>query len=104
MIGRLLDAIDDPGAAAALLRAVETPELSARLTHVSQEAGVLPEDLLAGILRAFLDGASDDQWVQLVGIMGRAQDPGLAALRSIVATALAGSGAPASASSGERHP
>jgi hypothetical protein len=35
-----------------------------------------------------LETASDDHWLQLVGIMNRAPDPGLAAVRAIPARAL----------------
>ncbi|WP_281004751.1 hypothetical protein [Mesorhizobium hawassense] len=35
-----------------------------------------------------MDTASDDLWTQLIGIMNRAQDPGLAAMRAILDKAL----------------
>ena len=45
-------------------------------------------ELLAGAVRDFLDTADDEVWTQLVGIMTRAEDPGIAALRAVVARAL----------------
>ena len=39
---------------------------------------------MAGIVKSFLDQADDDAWLQLVGIMGRSEDPGLAALGAIL--------------------
>jgi hypothetical protein len=38
-------------------------------------------------VRSFVETASDDLWTQLVGIMNRAEDPGLAAMRAILVKA-----------------
>jgi hypothetical protein len=43
---------------------------------------------MASTVHGFLDTASDDHWLQLVGIMNRARDPGLAAIRAILDKAL----------------
>ena len=45
------------------------------------------EQLVASAVRSFLDTASDDLWTQLIGIMNRAEDPGLAAMRAILTKA-----------------
>ena len=43
---------------------------------------------MASALRYFMETASEDYWVQLIGIMSRAEDPGLAAIRAILTKAL----------------
>ncbi len=88
MPGRLIDALDDPDVALHLLAALEQPALSARLAAAAEEAGRSAADIVASAVRGFLDTASDDHWLQLVGIMNRARDPGLAAVRAILDKAL----------------
>jgi hypothetical protein len=88
MLGRLVDSLDDPKVAQGLLDALGDPALSERLAAAAQTAGRPAADVMSATVRGFLDNASDDHWVQLVGIMSRAEDPGLAALRAILASAL----------------
>jgi len=86
MLGRILDRLDEPETAAALLRALDDASLADRLaTHRPGEA---PEHALASVVRGFLETASDDHWVQMIGIMICAADPTTAVLRAILAQAL----------------
>jgi hypothetical protein len=88
MLGRLIDSLDDPKVALGLVAALEQPSLSARLASAADAAGRPAADIAASAVRGFLDSASDDHWLQLVGIMSRARDPGLAAVRAILDKAL----------------
>ena len=88
MLGKLIDSLDDPKVALGLVAAVNEPSLHARLGVAADTACRPPADVVASTVRGFLDSASDDDWVQLVGIMNRAEDPGLAALRAILEKAL----------------
>lgn len=88
MLGRLLDSLDDPKVALALVAALDDPLLSKRLATAADATGRSPADVLASTVRGFLDTASDDHWLQLVGIMNRAPDPGFAAMRAILEKAL----------------
>ena len=54
--------------------------------------GQTPSAYLAVSVRIFVDTASDDAWLQLVGIMNRAADPSLAAMRAIVEAVLPAEG------------
>lgn len=87
MLGRLISSLDDPKVAASLVAAMDDPGLLGRLTAAAKAAGQPEATLVASAARSFIDTASDDHWTQLVGIMNRAEDPGLAALRAILTKA-----------------
>lgn len=88
MLGKLIDSLDDPVVAMNLVAALADPELEARLANAAEAEGRPTADVVATIVRNFLNAASDDHWVQLIGIMNRAKDPALAALRAILASEL----------------
>ncbi|NLH83626.1 MAG: hypothetical protein GX458_22690 [Phyllobacteriaceae bacterium] len=89
MLGRLIDDLDEPETAARLLRTLEEPDLVGRLEARAAEAGRPVADVLADTVHGFLDEASDEDWLRLIGLMNRAEDPGLAAVRAILGAALA---------------
>jgi hypothetical protein len=89
MLGRLIQSLDNPAVADALLATLEDPALHARLSAAAEASGRAPADIVTSIVRGFVDTASDDHWTQLIGIMNRADDPALAALRAILAKGLA---------------
>jgi hypothetical protein len=84
MLGQLIDSLDDPNVALGLLTALEAPALSERVAAAADAAGRPAADVVASTVRGFFDTASDDHWLQLIGIMSRARDPGLAAIRTIL--------------------
>ncbi|MDT3376938.1 hypothetical protein RNI52_06315 [Labrys neptuniae] len=84
MFGRLIESLDDPTAALNLVGALGEPSLLRRLAVAADAEARAPAELIASAVRGFLDTASDDHWLQLVGIMNSAEDPGLAALRAIL--------------------
>ena len=93
MLGALIASLDDPVVASGLVAALDDPSLAARVAAAAAASGRAPAEIVAATVRSFLDTASDDHWVQLVGIMNRAADPGLATLRAILSKALPEAGA-----------
>lgn len=93
MLGQLIAALDDPTVSARLLSALDDQGLSARLAAAAGADRRSPSDVMAARVRHFLDAATDEQFVQLIGIMNRAEDPGLAAVRAILSAALPGKAA-----------
>jgi hypothetical protein len=79
VLGKLIDSLDDPVVAMNLVAALTDPELEARLANAAEAEGRPTADVVATIVRNFLNAASDDHWVQLMG---------LAALRAILASEL----------------
>ena len=88
MLGHLIASLDEPEVSARLLSALQAPALQIRLAAAVAADGRAPAELVASAVRRFVDTASDDEWLQLVGIMGRATDPGLAAMRAILERSL----------------
>lgn len=88
MFGKLIESLDDPAVTLKLVAALGDPGLETRLAAVADATGHPVADIVATTVRNFLNSASDDHWVQLIGIMNRAEDPGLAALRAILSSAL----------------
>jgi len=88
MLGAVIASLDDPAVTARLVAALDDPALAARLAAAAAASGRAPAEVAAATVRRFVDTASDDHWVQLIGIMGRADDPGLAALRAMLHSAL----------------
>jgi len=88
MLGNLIASLENPKVAMDLVAAFDEPALLARLAVAADESGRLPADIVSSIVRSFMETASDDHWTQLIGIMNRADDPGLAAMRVILEKAL----------------
>ncbi|MCO5066400.1 MAG: hypothetical protein M9924_18595 [Rhizobiaceae bacterium] len=88
MLGNLIASLDDPKVAIGLVEAFEEPALLARLAAAASQSGRQPAEIVSSTVRNFMETASDDLWTQLIGIMNRADDPGLAAVRAILEKAL----------------
>ncbi|MBB3407105.1 hypothetical protein FHT87_001005 [Rhizobium sp. BK316] len=84
MFGALIASLDNPEVMTALIGMLGMEGLDERLEKAAAAEAMNPPDYLATVVRSFLEMASDDDFVQLVGVMNRAEDPGLAAVRSIL--------------------
>jgi hypothetical protein len=88
MLGNIIASLDDPKVAMALVEAFDEPALRARLAAAAGQSGRQPAEIVGSAVRNFMETASDDLWTQLIGIMNRADDPALAAIRAILEKAL----------------
>ncbi|TPN51515.1 hypothetical protein [Mesorhizobium sp. B1-1-7] len=88
MLGNLIASLEDPRVAMGLVEAFDEPVLLTRLAAAAEASGRLPAEIVGSAVRNFLDTASDDHWTQLIGLMNRAKDPGLAAMRAILEKSL----------------
>jgi hypothetical protein len=89
MLGDIIARLDDPGSAEAAL--IEAGDLML-LTDVAAAAnalGMKTGDFAALAVRRFVERADDDRWLQLIGVMGRSERPGLDALSAILKAAVA---------------
>jgi hypothetical protein len=84
VLGNLIQSLDDPAVVSRLVSTLDDPALLGRMTAIASDCGQSQTELVASAVRSFIDTASDDLWTQLVGIMNRAEDPGLAAMRAIL--------------------
>ncbi|MDJ1159923.1 hypothetical protein QNA08_17030 [Chelatococcus sp. SYSU_G07232] len=78
----------DAGAPAAGAGRAGLP-LVARVQAAAARQGVTPGAFVADAVGAFTAGASDEEWMSLVGLMAREADPGRVFLRRAVLCALA---------------
>jgi hypothetical protein len=88
MLGALIESLDRPEVAERLLDALQAPALSQRLEQTAAREAAPIGQILAWTVRSFVETASEDHWVQLIGIMNRAEDPGVAAIGAILHKAL----------------
>lgn len=88
MLGELIARLDDPGAAEEALIESGDIMLLARVRAEAEYLGQSVGDFAASVVRRFMDGAGDEEWVQLIGAMNRSDTPGLAAIRTILARAV----------------
>jgi hypothetical protein len=83
MLGDLIAALDRPEVFSNVLATLD-PELAANLAERAARVSMPVGDFSAGAVRAFLDEADDDLWFQLVTVMRKSEDPGLAAVETIL--------------------
>lgn len=88
MLGAFIESLDDPQTAATLIETLGMDGLAQRVGTAAAAETMEPAAYLAMVVRSFMETASDDHFVQLIGIMNRAEDPGLAAVRAILHKAL----------------
>lgn len=88
MLGDIIGRIDDPIVAEQAL--METGEL-ALLSDVTHAARLLDLEVgrfIALAIRRFVERADDDAWLQLVGAMGKSEEPSNAAISAILRRAV----------------
>ncbi len=75
LLGDLIARLDDPAVAAETLLSLDDLSLTARVTQAAAARQVPLGDFAADAVRAFVAQAGDEDWLTLIGRMGRAEDP-----------------------------
>lgn len=88
LLGDIIARLEDGAGAAETLAGLDDLVLLGRVQDAAQRDGLTPGGFVASAVRAFCDRASDEEWVTLIGIIGRTTEPGGAALRRMVEFAL----------------
>jgi hypothetical protein len=83
MLGDLIANLDRPNVAAAVLATMD-PMVAARIDRRAAAAAMGVADFAADAVRDFLDRADDELWLQLLTIMRKTENPGLAAVQAIL--------------------
>ena len=83
MLGDLIANLDRPDVAAAVLATLD-PNVVARIERRAAAAAMIAPDFIAGAVREFVERADDELWLQLLTIMRKAENPGLAAIQAIL--------------------
>ena len=83
MLGDLIANLDRPDVAAAVLTTLD-PIVATRIERRAAAAAMGVADFAAGAVRDFVERADDERWLQLLTIMRKAENPGLAAIQAIL--------------------
>lgn len=93
LLGDLIAQLDDETIAMETLVRLGDLPLMARVEEVSARSGMKPGEFVVQAVQIFSTQASDDDWVSLIGGMGKTDDPGQVCLRKMVEFALRPAGA-----------
>jgi hypothetical protein len=83
MLGDLIANLDSPHVAAAVLATLD-PNVAAQIERRAAAAAMIAPDFIAGAVREFVERADDELWLQLLTIVRKAENPGLAAIQAIL--------------------
>lgn len=81
LLGDVIGRLEDETVAIETLTGLDDLALVAEMRRRAEDAGVGLGSYTAWAVRHFADTAPDDEWVQLMGVLGRADDPGAACLK-----------------------
>ena len=88
LLGDLIARLDDETLAIETLVGLDDLALVAEVDTAAARQGLTAGAFAARAVSLFTTGASDDDWVSLIGTIGRAEDPGGACLKTMLAYAL----------------
>jgi len=83
MLGDLITHLDRPDVAANVLTTLD-PIVALQIAKRAAAETMTSADFVAGAVRDFVERADDDLWFQLLTIIRKAEDPGLAAIQTIL--------------------
>jgi hypothetical protein len=83
VLGDLIAQLDRPNVAASVLTTMNS-DVAGQIERRSAATSMTVEDFMSGAVRAFVESADDDLWFQLLTIVRKSDDPGLAAVQTIL--------------------
>lgn len=83
MLGDLIARLDRPDVADGVVATLH-PDVARRIEDRAAAASMTVAAFVAGAVREFLDTAGDDLWFQLLTVVRKSDEPGLAAVRTIL--------------------
>jgi hypothetical protein len=89
LLGDVIARLEDETFAIETLAHLDDLGLMAEMKKRAESAGLSLGAYATWSVRHFADTAPDDEWVQLIGVLGRAEDPGVACLKRAFAYTLA---------------
>jgi hypothetical protein len=81
LLGDLLASFEDDGLAAEIALRVGDLATLNRMRQQADANGISVGEYAQSAVRRFADGATDEEWVSLIGAMGRTDDPGAVCLQ-----------------------
>jgi hypothetical protein len=89
LLGNVIASFEDPVWAAEALLALDDLALTAAIAIAADEEEMTAGEFAMQAVGAFVDGASDERWLTLIGLMSRSDNPGQVFLHRILSDALA---------------
>ena len=83
MLGDLIANLDRPDVTAAVLTTLD-PIVATRIEQRAAAAAMAVADFAARAVRDFVEQADDERWFQLLTIIRKAENPGVAAIQAIL--------------------
>lgn len=83
MLGDLIAELDRPDVADGVMATLSS-DVAERVALRAAAASMTVADFAAGAVREFLESADDELWFQLLTIVRKSDDPGLAAVQTIL--------------------
>ena len=93
LLGDVIARFDDEAFSGETLFALDDLALTARVAALAAENNMSAGEFAMQSVGRFVDGASDEEWLTLIGQMSRAQNPGQVFLRRVLASAVIAQGA-----------
>lgn len=90
VLGDLIAGFQDEAAASETLLSLGDLALTARVLARAAGKNMSPGELTVQAVGSFADGASDDEWLNLLGRVSQADDPGRTFLRHVLLHATPG--------------
>ena len=88
LLGDVIERLDDEVVALETLLALNDLGLLRRVQDAAAADASTPGGFIAQSVARFSSDASDEDWVSLIGAMGRTEDPGVACVRAMLEFAL----------------
>jgi hypothetical protein len=88
LLGDLITRLADETVAADTLTAIGDLALTAGVVAAASRDGVAPGAFIVSCVQRFADGASDEEWLTMLGRLAQAEDPGRVFLRRALESGL----------------
>ena len=87
-LGDVIARFEDDAFVSETLFALDDLALTARIAAAAAEEDVSAGEFAAQAVGQFVNGASDEEWLTLIGLMSRADNPGQIFLQRVLSNAL----------------
>ena len=87
-LGDVIARFEDEALVGETLFALDDLALTARVVALSAENNISTGEFAAQAVGRFVNGANDEEWLALTGLLSRAVDPGRVFLRRVLSNAL----------------
>lgn len=89
LLGDVLARFEDAAFATEALLSIDDIVLTTRIGEAAATEALTPGELAMQLIRRFVNGASDEEWLTLIGLMSRSENPGQVFLRLVLSNGLA---------------